>query len=87
MSKKRESVHGKGKGIAVFTAAPTDEKEEKKTSRDIEPKKSRIIYEQANYQLYPEQAQKIREYAVKHKMKVSEVVRQALEEFFKKAGV
>ena len=87
MSKKRESVHGKGKGIAVFTAAPTDEKLEKKTSRDIEPKKSRIIYEQANYQLYPEQAQKIRLYAAQHKMKVSEVVRQALEEFFKKAGI
>ena len=94
MSKKRDSLRGKGadiapaaKGTALFTKAKTKEKEEDKISRDIEPKKSRTIYEQANYQLFPEQAKKIRIYAAQNKMKVSEVVRKALQEFIDKQGI
>lgn len=95
MSKKRESVRGKGmdipptpgKGMAVFTRAEVAPKKEKGDSRTIETKKSRIIYEQANYQILPEQALKIRKYAVDHNMKVSALVRVILQDWLKKEGL
>lgn len=86
MSKKRESVRGKGKGLGLITKAPTKPKKEEE-SRNIENKKTRNIYEQGNFQLFPEQNRKIRVYAAQNKLKVSEVVRRALDEFFEKEGL
>jgi len=87
MSKKRESVRGKGKGLGLITKAATKPKKEDKESRNLESKKNRNIYEQGNFQLFPEQNRKIRVYAAQNKMKISEVVRRALDEFFEKEGV
>ena len=86
MRKKRESVRGKGKGLGLITKASTKPKKED-DSRNIESKKPRNIYEQGNFQLFPEQNRKIRVYAAQNKLKVSEVVRRALDEFFEKVGL
>ena len=86
MSKKRESLRGKGKGLGIITKAPTKPTTED-DSRNIETKKPRNIYEQGNFQLFPEQNRKIRVYAAQNKLKVSEVVRKALDEFFEKEGL
>ena len=86
MSKKRESVRGKGQGLGLITKASSKPKKED-DSRNIETKKIRNLYEQGNFQLFPEQNQKIRIYAAQNKMKVSEVVRRALDEFFEKEGI
>jgi hypothetical protein len=85
MSKKRESVRGKGHGLGLITKASSKPKEE--DSRNIETKKNRTLYEQGNFQLFPEQNKKIRVYAAQNKMKVSEVVRRALDAFFEKEGL
>ena len=52
-------------------------KEEIKKSRNLD------IYEKVNFQITPDQALKIRRYAVNHKKKISEIVREALDKFFK----
>jgi len=86
MSKKRESLRGRGRGLGLLTKAPTQPKPGEKDepeSRNIEIKKPRIVYEQGNFQLLPGQNKKIRVYAAQNKMRVSEVVRLALEEFFR----
>jgi len=70
----------------LLTKAPTLPKpgdKDEAESINLERKKSRIIYEQGNFQLLPGQNKKIRVYAAQNKMKVSEVVRQALDEFFR----
>ena len=86
MSKKRESVRGKGHGLGLITKASSKPKTEE-DSRNIETKKNRNLYEQGNFQLFPEQNKKIRVYAAQNKMKVSEVVRRALDAFFEKEGL
>jgi hypothetical protein len=70
------------KGLQLLTKAPTKPKAGEE-SRNLETKKSREIYQQGNFQIFPEQAKQIRLYAAKNNMKISEVVRLALEGFFK----
>ena len=84
MSKKRVSV--RNKGLQLLTKAPTKPKPDE-DSKNLETKKSRKIYQQGNFQLYPEQNKQIRLYAAQNNMKISEVVRLALEEFFKDKDV
>lgn len=84
MNKKRVSV--RDKGLELLTKAPTKPGREEH-SREIETKKSRTLYQQGNFQLFPEQTKKIRLYAAQNNMKVSEVVRHALDEFFEDKGL
>ena len=88
MSKKRVSIRDRmeRKGLQMLSKAPT-KPDRKEAPREIETKKSRNLYQQANFQLYPEQAKKIRIYAAQNNMKISEVVRQALDEFFESKGL
>ena len=86
MSKKRVSVRGKGEGLGLITKASA-RPENYSEHRNIESKKSRKIYEQGNFQLLPEQNRKIRIYAAQKGMKISEVVRRALDEFFKRESL
>jgi len=81
MSKKRVSV--RNKGLQLLTKAPAEPKPDQE-SKNLETKKSRTLYQQGNFQLFPEQVKKIRLYAAEHNMKLSEVVRRALEHFFEK---
>ena len=81
MSKKRASL--RNKGLQLLTKAPTKPKPDDE-SKNLETKKSRKIYQQGNFQLFPEHTKKIRLYAAKNSMKISEVVRAALDEFFDK---
>ena len=83
MSKKRVSV--RDKGLALLTKAPTRPKPGEE-SKNLETKESRKIYQQGNFQLFPEQMKQLRLYAAQNGMKISEVVRQALVEFFVTKG-
>ena len=83
MNKKRVSVGAKG--LQLLTKAPTKPKPDEK-SKNLETKKSRKIYQQGNFQLFPEHTKRIRLYAAQNNMKISEVVRAALDEFFEKHG-
>ena len=78
-------MRGKGKGLGLITKASTKPKKEE--SRNLETKKDRKLYDQGNIQLFPEQNRKIRVYAAQNGIKISEVVRRALDEFFSKEGV
>ena len=83
MNKKRVSVGTKG--LQILTKAQTKPKDGDE-STNLETKKFRKVYQQGNFQLFPEQTKQIRLYAAQNNMKISEVVRLALEEFFKGKG-
>ena len=82
MSKKRTPVRDRSDKIALSSREATKPKTADH-SRNIETKKPRNIYQQGNFQIFPQQAKQIRLYAVQNNMKISEVVRRALKEFFK----
>lgn len=66
------SARGRGK----FLSAGTDSDEERKKPRQQETLKPTLV--KMNLQVRPELAQQLREYAVKHRMKIYEVVEQVL---------
>jgi len=73
-------------GGVVGTLAGESKKPRKQASEKPRKQAADVATVQANFLLRPEQAKRVRVFAAQNEMKPSEVVRQALDKFFRGKG-